>query len=201
MIFFHFTYLQNLKLGSPWTGYHQKNSFQTGKVTINTFWYTTLAVKGTKFLKQFFRWKEVSWLLLNVTVKSFKKYLLTFPRLAVTSKQIAFFFDWGNVSMHGIRKQIRNSHNFLRQICNNFVTQGLKILVLLFLLLKEIFELRQSFSTCVFKVITLVGLNQGNYFENSTTYSKRTPKTRVATQLKGWFQLLCKLQIIPIIYG
>jgi len=38
---------------------------------------------------------------------------------------------------------------------------------------------------CVFKVITLVGTNQGNYFENATKGCKRTVKTRVATQLNG----------------
>ncbi len=37
---------------------------------------------------------------------------------------------------------------------------------------------------CVFKVITMVGSNQGNYFENATACSKRTLKTTVATHLK-----------------
>jgi len=37
---------------------------------------------------------------------------------------------------------------------------------------------------CVFKVITLIGSNQGNYFENATTCSKRMRKTLFATQLK-----------------
>ncbi len=36
---------------------------------------------------------------------------------------------------------------------------------------------------CVFKVITLVGSNQSNYFENANTCSKCTLKTTVATQL------------------
>jgi hypothetical protein len=38
---------------------------------------------------------------------------------------------------------------------------------------------------CVFKEITLVGSNQGNYFENATSFSKRMLKTTVATQLYG----------------
>ncbi len=38
--------------------------------------------------------------------------------------------------------------------------------------------------SCVFKEITLVGSNQGNYFENENACSKRTLKTTVATQLK-----------------
>jgi len=38
--------------------------------------------------------------------------------------------------------------------------------------------------SCVFKVITLVGSNQGNYIENATACSKRTLKTTVATQRK-----------------
>jgi len=36
---------------------------------------------------------------------------------------------------------------------------------------------------CVFKEITLVGSNQGNYFENAAACSKRTLKMTVATQL------------------
>jgi hypothetical protein len=36
---------------------------------------------------------------------------------------------------------------------------------------------------CVFKEITLVGSNQGNFFENATACSKRMMKTTVATQL------------------
>ncbi len=39
--------------------------------------------------------------------------------------------------------------------------------------------------SCIFKVITLIGSNQGNYFENATACSKRTLKTTVATQLKA----------------
>jgi len=35
---------------------------------------------------------------------------------------------------------------------------------------------------CVFKEITLVGSNQGNFFENANACSKRTLKTTVATQ-------------------
>jgi len=40
---------------------------------------------------------------------------------------------------------------------------------------------------CVLKDITLVGLNQGNFFENATACSKRMRKTTVATQLKKHF--------------
>jgi len=35
-----------------------------------------------------------------------------------------------------------------------------------------------------YKVIALVGANQGNYFENATACSKRTLKTTVTTQLQ-----------------
>jgi len=35
----------------------------------------------------------------------------------------------------------------------------------------------------LFKIITLVGSNQGNFFENAATCSKRMLKTLVATQL------------------
>ncbi len=42
-----------------------------------------------------------------------------------------------------------------------------------------------AFTACgsVLKLITLVGLNQGNYLENATACSKRMRKTLVATQL------------------
>jgi hypothetical protein len=45
----------------------------------------------------------------------------------------------------------------------------------------------RMFTACgiVFKEITLVGSNQGNYFENETACSKYTLKTTVATQLKS----------------
>jgi len=36
-------------------------------------------------------------------------------------------------------------------------------------------------------VITLVGSNQNNYFENATTFNKRLLKTRVAMHLKNLF--------------
>ena len=39
---------------------------------------------------------------------------------------------------------------------------------------------------CVFKVITLVWANQGNFFENANAYSKRTLKATVATHLNKW---------------
>jgi len=43
-----------------------------------------------------------------------------------------------------------------------------------------------------FQVITLIGSNQGNYFENATACSKRTLKTIVTTQL---YVLLCAPKI------
>jgi hypothetical protein len=43
--------------------------------------------------------------------------------------------------------------------------------------------------SCVFKEITLVGSNQGNYFENATACSKCSLKTGVATQLKTFVTL------------
>jgi hypothetical protein len=47
--------------------------------------------------------------------------------------------------------------------------------------------------SCVFKVTTLIGSNQGNYFENATTCSERMRKTLVATQLKDRFEIKRKL--------
>jgi len=41
---------------------------------------------------------------------------------------------------------------------------------------------------CVFKVITLVWANQGNFFKNETTCSKRTLKTTNSTQLNKQLQ-------------
>ncbi len=51
--------------------------------------------------------------------------------------------------------------------------------------------LRRAFTPCgcVFKEITLVSSNQGNYFEYATACSKRTLKTTVATQLKVLLKL------------
>jgi len=48
----------------------------------------------------------------------------------------------------------------------------------------------QAFTACgcVLNEITLVGSNQGNYFENATAYSKRTLKTTVAAELKAALQ-------------
>jgi len=45
---------------------------------------------------------------------------------------------------------------------------------------------RRAFTACVcvFKVITLVGSSQRNYFENANACSKRTLKMTVITQLK-----------------
>jgi len=48
----------------------------------------------------------------------------------------------------------------------------------------RVFKRAFTSSTCVLKEITLVGSNQGNYFENVIECSKRTLKTCVATQLK-----------------
>jgi hypothetical protein len=45
------------------------------------------------------------------------------------------------------------------------------------------FEQAFTACSCVFKVITLIGSNQGNYFKNTIACSKRTLKTTVATQL------------------
>jgi hypothetical protein len=47
---------------------------------------------------------------------------------------------------------------------------------------------------CVFKVITLVGSNQHNYFENAIACSKRTFKTTVATQLKAFIHFSTDLK-------
>jgi len=41
------------------------------------------------------------------------------------------------------------------------------------------------FTASVYEIITLVGSNQCNYFENATACSKRKFKTTVATQLYG----------------
>jgi len=45
------------------------------------------------------------------------------------------------------------------------------------------FQREFTASGCVFNVITLEGANQRNFFENATSCSKSTLKTRVATQL------------------
>ncbi len=64
-----------------------------------------------------------------------------------------------------IRSQRDNNHRFLKLRCDERFTH--------------------AFTACssVFNEITLVGSNQGNYFENATACIKRTLKTTVATQL------------------
>jgi len=47
------------------------------------------------------------------------------------------------------------------------------------------FQLAFTARSCVFKEITLVWANQGNFFESATTCSKRLSKTIFATQLKS----------------
>ena len=46
----------------------------------------------------------------------------------------------------------------------------------------QAFNVRFLQGCCVFKEITLVGLNQRNYFENANAYSQRTLKMRMATR-------------------
>ena len=48
------------------------------------------------------------------------------------------------------------------------------------------FQLAFAACCCVFIVIMLVRAKQCSYFDNATTFSKRTLKTRVATSLKRW---------------
>jgi len=50
--------------------------------------------------------------------------------------------------------------------------------------------------SCVVKVITFIGSNQGNYIENATGCCKRTLKTAVATQLKWRYYLLLLLSLL-----
>jgi len=52
---------------------------------------------------------------------------------------------------------------------------------------------------CIFREITLVGSNQGNYFENATVCSNRTLKTKVATQFQAQkAQYYCNMNLEPI---
>jgi len=63
------------------------------------------------------------------------------------------------------------------QVSNRFQNYGLKLRC------DERFTHAFTACGCVLKEITLVGSNQGNYFEIATACSKRTLKTTVATQL------------------
>jgi hypothetical protein len=58
--------------------------------------------------------------------------------------------------------------------------------LLLKLRCKERFTHAITACSCVFKELTLVGSDQGNYFENATSCSKRTLKT---TSLKNYFSV------------
>jgi len=57
-----------------------------------------------------------------------------------------------------------------------------------------------AFTACgsIFKVITLVDSNQGNYFENATASSKRMRKTTVAMQLKATLHARTMQYALPI---
>jgi len=66
------------------------------------------------------------------------------------------------------------------------VYRGTQIVLNFLLKLRCNTRFQRAFTACgcFYKVITLVGSNQGNYFENATSCGKRTLKTRVVTQLK-----------------
>ncbi len=54
---------------------------------------------------------------------------------------------------------------------------------MLILIIKHHFQRPFTACICVFEVITLVGSNQRNYFENAIVCNKLTLKTTAATQL------------------
>ncbi len=72
-----------------------------------------------------------------------------------------------------------------KEICRSQDVQGEDKLTELKLHCDTRFQPAFTARGCVFKVITLVGSNQSNYFENTTACSKRTLKMRVATRFKG----------------
>ena len=80
------------------------------------------------------------------------------------------------------------SNHKLRGFCDHVIKSCVIDFVCNFLSLKlrcdERFTHAFTACSCVFKENTLVGSNQGNYFENKNACSKRTLKTIVATQLK-----------------
>ncbi len=94
----------------------------------------------------------------------------------------------------GERKLIITSHKMLVKLTtvwngnlaisflakNDQIFTGSKLLTLR---CDERFTQAFTACSCVFKVITLVSSNKGNYFQNATACSKRTLKTTVATQL------------------
>jgi len=67
----------------------------------------------------------------------------------------------------------------------DFKNYPVRICALLKLRCDSRFQRAFTACSCVFKVITLIGTNQDNYFENATSCSKRMRKTLVATQLKN----------------
>ena len=85
-------------------------------------------------------------------------------------------------------RQFANRHVDMCQCLMQNTWEGLKLRC------DERFTHAFTACSCVFKVITLIWGNQGNYFENGTACSKRMRKTLVATQLKR----LKVLQILRI---
>jgi len=80
----------------------------------------------------------------------------------------------------------------LDKVTKNETKRRTLLFLFIFTMLKASLRLRcdkrfqRAFTAhgCVFKVITFVGSNQGNFFDNTIACSKRTLKTTVATQLK-----------------
>jgi len=80
-----------------------------------------------------------------------------------------------------------NHSSFHQQlIAASRLHKGNRRLVSIFIKLRCDERFTHAFTACgcVFKEITLVGSNQGNYIENATECKKRMLKTTVATQLK-----------------
>ncbi len=82
--------------------------------------------------------------------------------ITIERKSSKITFDTRLIPPNNTHKKV---HLSLKQRCDERFTQAL------------------TAYSCVFKEITLVGSNQGNYFENENACSKRTLKTTVATQL------------------
>ena len=98
--------------------------------------------------------------------------MLNFPVKFLIALALAYSCEWKNMFAFLVEIVfVRNLQYFILQ------NETLKLRC------DSRFQRAFTACSCVFKVITLIGSNQGNYFENPTTCSKRMRKTLVATQL------------------
>jgi hypothetical protein len=122
-----------------------------------------------------------SWLALNMMSAVDRNRNLINAHSSIDSQDNHCFGLWGRVAMSKNEKA-----KFGFKYCELVMCAQLRFCTITAVKLRCDSRFQRAFTacSCVFKVITLIGSNQGNYFENATACSKRMRITLVATQLK-----------------